>query len=101
MDPHKVRAVSEMPFPKDVAAIQHLLGLTQYLSKFFPNLSDITKPLRECIQNDSECISDHSQQDVLETLKKADTSTHVLRYYNTQEGVTLQVMHHNPVWVQL
>ena len=33
-----------------MAAIQRLLGLAQYLSKFLPHLSDITKPLRELTQ---------------------------------------------------
>ncbi|MCG8620893.1 MAG: hypothetical protein MJE68_02675 [Proteobacteria bacterium] len=44
----------EMPQPEDVAAIQHLLGLAKYLSKFLPHPSDITKPLREVTQKDTE-----------------------------------------------
>ena len=39
VDPHKVQAIMEMPQPDDVAAIQCLLGLAQYLSKFLPHLS--------------------------------------------------------------
>ena len=50
VDPHKVQAIMEMPQPEDVAAVQRLLGLAQYLSKFLPHLSDITKPLRELTQ---------------------------------------------------
>ena len=80
----------EMPQPKDIAAVQRLLGLTQYLSKFLPNLSDITKPLRECTQKDSEWIWDHAQQDALDTLKKAVSNTPILRHYNLLEEVTLQ-----------
>ena len=34
VDPHKVKAIQEMPPPPDVAAVQRLLGLAQYLSKF-------------------------------------------------------------------
>ena len=45
-DPGKVRAITEMPPPPDVAAVRRLLGLVQYLSKFLPHLSDITKPER-------------------------------------------------------
>ena len=36
VDPHKVRAESEMLPHKNVAAVQHLLGLTQYLSNLCP-----------------------------------------------------------------
>ena len=47
VDPSKVKAILDMPPPSDVAAVQHLLGLKQYLSKFLPHLSDVTKPLRD------------------------------------------------------
>lgn len=33
VDPSKVKAILEMPPPSDVAAVQRLLGLAQYLSK--------------------------------------------------------------------
>ena len=44
-DPSKVQAIGEMPPPENVAGIQRILGMSQYLSKFLPRLSDITKPL--------------------------------------------------------
>ena len=52
VDPDKILAVTEMPPPTDVDAVQRLLGHTQYLSKFLPHLSDLTKPLRELTQRD-------------------------------------------------
>lgn len=79
-----------MPPPTDVAAVRRLLGFTQYLSKFFPHLSDITKPLRELTQQDTEWTWDQAQQGALHTLKKAVTSIPVLRYYNLRDEVTLQ-----------
>ena len=90
VDPHKVQAIMEMPKPADVAAVQRLLGLSQYLSKFLPHLSDITKPLRELTQKEVEWAWGPAQQKAWETLKKAVSSTPVLRYYNLQEEVTLQ-----------
>ena len=45
IDPAKIQAISEMPTPKNVAAVQRMLGLAQYLSKFLPHLSAMTKPL--------------------------------------------------------
>lgn len=44
VDPAKVKAILDMPAPTDKAGVQRLLGLAQYLSKFLPNLSDMTKP---------------------------------------------------------
>lgn len=90
VDPHKVQAIMEMPEPEDVAAIQRLLGLAQYLNKFLPHLSDITKPLRELTQRDTEWSWGPAQRSALESLKKAVSSTPILRYYNLQEEATLQ-----------
>ena len=47
----KVEAIRNMPAHTDKAGVQRLLGLVQYLSKFPPNLTDVTKPLRELTQN--------------------------------------------------
>ena len=74
VDPAKARAISEMPPPTDVAAIQHFLGMVQYLSKFLPNLSDMSKPLRDLTQKDSEWVWDHPQQEAWEALKTAVVS---------------------------
>ena len=89
IDPCKVQAILEMPTPKDVPAIQRLLGFAQYLSKFLPHLSDITKPLRDLTQKDIVWSWDLVQQQALEELKKAVTNTPVLCYYTLQEEVTL------------
>ena len=77
VDPSKVQAIVEMPHPSEVAAVQRFLGLAQYLSKFLPHLSDITKPLRELTQKDVVWTWDPSQQQALEKLKKAVSSTPV------------------------
>ena len=90
VDPAKVRAIVEMPAFKDKAGIQRLLGLAQYLSKFLLHLSDVTKPLRELTQNNVEWTWESPQQKALDTLKKAVTTTLVLRYSNLKEEVTIQ-----------
>ena len=90
VDPHKVQAVRDMPTPEDVAAVQRLLGFVQYLSKFMPHLSDVTKPLRELTQKETVWNWGPTQQEAFETIKKNVTKTPVLRYYNVKEEVTLQ-----------
>ena len=44
-DPSKAQAICEMPPLENVAGIRGILGMSQYLSKFLPRLSDITKTL--------------------------------------------------------
>ena len=89
-DPSKVRAIREMPPPENLAGVQRILGMSQYLSKFLPRLSDITKPLRDLTRQDAEWIWDEPQQSAFERLKQAVSATPVLRYYNLKEDVTIQ-----------
>ena len=90
MDPAKIQAISEMSTPKNVVALQRLLGLAQYLSKFLPYLSAITKPLRLLTQKDVEWVWDSTHQTAFEALKKAVSSASVLKYCNLKEEVFLQ-----------
>ena len=85
-----MKAIVDMPNPTDVPGVQRLLGLVQYLAKFLTHLSDITKPLRDLTRNDTEWMWESSQQNALDTLKKAVACTPVLRYYRIADEVTIQ-----------
>ena len=45
-DPDKIEAISEFTTPTCVSDIRRFLGMVNQLSKFSPNLSDMTQPLR-------------------------------------------------------
>ena len=85
-----MKTIVDMPNPTDVPLVQRLLGLAQYLAKFLPHLSDITKPQRDLTRNDAEWMWESSQQNELDKLKKSVASTPVLRYYNIADEVTTQ-----------
>ena len=53
-DADKVEAISKMPRPKDKAETRRLLGMITYLSKFIPQLSEVTQPLREVTKQDTQ-----------------------------------------------
>ena len=42
-DPRKVHAVEGMPSPADKPALLRFLGMVDYMSKFIPNLADLTR----------------------------------------------------------
>ena len=90
VDPAKVQAISEMPAPTDKLGVQRLLGLAQYLAKFLPHHSDVTKPLRDLTQSNVLWVWNEAQQTAFEKLKEMVTRTPVLCYYNLKEEVTLQ-----------
>ena len=90
INPAKVKAIQKMPAPTDKAGVQRVLGMVQYLSKFLPNLADITKPLRDLTQKDVRWTWGPAQESAFEQMQAAVSSTPVLRYYNLAEEVTLQ-----------
>lgn len=79
-DPAKAQAIVDMPPPADKLGVQRLLGFAQHLVKFLPQLSDITKPLRDLTLNDVQFIVKKAQQAAFKRLKDAITVTPVLRY---------------------
>ena len=78
VDPHKVKAIVDMPAPTDVAAVQRLLGLAQYLSKFLPHLAYMTKPLRDLTPKDTVWVWDDPQETIFTMLKNAVSSSPTL-----------------------
>ena len=64
--------------------------MIQYLSKFLPHLSDMTKPLRDLTPKDVEWRWGNGQDSALRHIKEAVTRTPVLQYYNLEDEVTLQ-----------
>ena len=90
-DPEKVKAIREMPAPTDKQSIQRLLGMTNYLQKFAPRLSEITTPLRELTKNDNELQWDEQVHGAaLEETKKILSTTPVLKYFDASATPTLQ-----------
>jgi hypothetical protein len=91
VSPEKVRAIQEMPAPKDVAGVKRVLGLVQYLAKFIPNLSDVSDPLRILVKNDVQWHWNREQQQSFDELKRLVSTAPVLRFYNVDEPVTVSV----------
>ena len=79
-----------MPAPSDVAGVQQLLGMAQYLTEFVAHLSDVCKPLRDLTLNEAEWAWESPQQMAFDELKRCISSMPVLQCYNQCAEVTLQ-----------
>ena len=51
-DPEKTKAILNMPKPENIKQLQSYLGMVNYLTKFFPKLTSMTKPLRILLKKD-------------------------------------------------
>ena len=89
-DPEKVRAIVEMPRPKDRDDISRLNGMVNYLSCFLPHLSDVMKPLRDLTHKDAAWCWDDLQEKAWNDIKTLIASAPVLTYYKPTEVLEIQ-----------
>ncbi|XP_067951274.1 uncharacterized protein [Watersipora subatra] len=68
-----------------------LLGMATYLSKFCPNLSDITTPLRELTKKNATWSWSGTHDESLAQLKAVVTSTPALRMFDPDLPIVLSV----------
>lgn len=90
-DTRRVTAIQEMPAPNNKKELERFLGITNYLSRFIANYSEIASPLRDLLKKDSEFIWNNIHNNSFKKLKDRVTNAPVLRYYSADEEVTVSV----------
>ena len=86
-DPEKVKAIENMPVPDNLTALQRLLGMTNYLSRFIPEYTEITAPLCTLLRKDVAFVWESAQQKAFEKLKNTLSNPPVLTYYDVTKPV--------------
>ena len=81
-DPKKVSAISDFPSPKNLTEVRRWLGLLNQLTKFIPNVSHETKPIRSLLQKDKIFDWGPEQEECFNRLKKLLLSADVLCHYD-------------------
>ena len=81
-DPEKVKAIEKMAAPACKSELETILGMVNYLTKFAPNLAEVTHPLRSLLKKDVEFSWDRPQQQAFEKVKEIITQSPVLTYFD-------------------
>ncbi|KXJ06970.1 Transposon Tf2-6 polyprotein [Exaiptasia diaphana] len=84
-DPNKINAILNMKRPEDVAAVQRLLGMTKYLSKFLKDLSQMSEPLRRLTHKDVQFVWTKEHEQSFNDIKKAISSAPILKYFDSSK----------------
>ncbi|KAJ8361609.1 hypothetical protein SKAU_G00181340 [Synaphobranchus kaupii] len=90
-DQDKARAILDMPQPEDKAALMRFLGMVQYLTKFIPNLSEVTVPIRKLLEGEVAWHWESQLQKSFERLKSLVSNAPVLKFYDLNKQVSLSV----------
>ena len=84
-DPEKVKAIQELPAPKNVQELHQGLGMINYLGKFLPNLSLVISPMSELLKGDRTWNWSHRQKEAFEKVKAMVTTAPVLAFYDVNK----------------
>ncbi|KAJ8728869.1 hypothetical protein PYW07_006565 [Mythimna separata] len=90
-DKEKVKAIVNMPTPKNVKELQRILGMINYLGPFISNLSEKTQILRNLLKKDTVWTWDENHSQCLKKLKDEITNSPVLAHYNPKIALVLSV----------
>ena len=81
-DPDKVSAILEMRQPASVPEIRRFLGMVNQLSKFTPNLAEITNPLRNLLSHRNQWFWEEPQRSAFKQVKHVLTKSPVLAAFD-------------------
>lgn len=90
-DSNKVDAIKNAPHPTTASEVRSFLGLTNYCSRYIPDYSTITFPLRQLTKNNVKFHWDHTHEKAFQSLKDAITTTPVLAHYSLTAKTKLVV----------
>ena len=81
-DPEKIIAIQKIKTPTSGSDVRRFLGLVNQMSKFIPNLAEITTPLRELLIKNRQWTWDEMQQRAFEQIKSLLTHSPVLALFD-------------------
>ena len=88
-NPEKISAIVNMPKPTDKKGVQRLLGTLNFLSRFIPNQSTLTAPLRNLLKKNVPFLWTSVCDATLNSIKQILTAKPVLGYYDVKEHTVL------------
>ena len=90
-NPEKIDAIQEMPNPTNKQELQRFLGLVNYVGKFIPNLSQITTPLRNLLEKNSDWNWNHEHDAAIKTIKNIITTNPTLQFFDINKQAQIQI----------
>ena len=88
-DPGKVEDLKNMPAPTDKQGVQRILGTLNFLSKFIPNMSELTAPLRGLLVKGVLFQWTHEHAAAMKKILDILCSEPVLGFYDQKKDIVL------------
>ena len=79
-----------MPKPENLKDLQTFLGMTQYLSKFSPQIAELAEPLQDLMKKHAPYAWGPEHSQALDYIKKELVQAPMLQYYDLKKETVLQ-----------
>ncbi|XP_054282050.1 uncharacterized protein K02A2.6-like [Macrosteles quadrilineatus] len=90
VDPDRIRALEELPPPKDIAGVRRLNGMLNQLNKFIPNLADKTESFRELTRKNRQfCWTSQHQEALSDIIQTVNESISLTKYDVNAEAIVI------------
>lgn len=90
-DPKKCETIKNTKPPTNVSEIRSFLAMTNYVSRFIPDYSTTTEPLRQLTKKNAVWQWNHEQQKTFDKLKNDLSSDVVMTYFDPHKKTQLVV----------
>ena len=87
----KIDAILRMPVPENKQAVQRLLGMVNYVAKFYPHITSVTAKLQELLRKDTNSKWEEEHQTSFQNIKQILVKPACLAFYDVTKPVRLQV----------
>jgi hypothetical protein len=85
----KIRAISELPPPKNVSQLKSFIGMIIFYSKFLSHLASLLKPLYVLLKKGSKWMWNESHEKCFHNCKKAILNAKILEHYDPKKQMVI------------
>ena len=79
-----------MPQPDGSQGVRRFLGMANFVSRFVPNISKLSAPLRSLTEQDNEWVWDPVHEKSFQDVKEAIARSSTLKFFNPSDHTTVQ-----------
>ena len=89
-DPEKVKAIATFPVPENVTELRRFLGMTNYLARYLPHVTEVIHPLQNLLRKDVSWTWSENQEKAFQEVKKMIEADVKLAFYDPQKDLVLE-----------
>lgn len=90
-DPSKLRALTEMPTPKNQQGVRKFLGFSNYYRRFVREYAEISQPLNQLLKKDVRFHWGNAQEEAFKILKTCISEDSLLYHPDMDEPFTVHI----------